>query len=176
MQLADCWKLYVQGGEKLERWGERNQIITFPEGLSSLPAVLEIVALYCQSNADITAFSYPFCHKFHLAKFHFENCCVYVPYVPCIWQSDTTQEAFFCHKSQEIRSPPYQVKSLKKKTEKREKCQLFVSSNVYRSVLVFTLLQHNNYQKNTFKLFWTLCFHNFIKRAKRKIQLFHFLC
>lgn len=165
--------MFKEGRRK--RWGERNQIITFPEGLSSLPAVLEIVALYCQSNADITAFSYPFvcCHKFHLAKFHFENCCVYVPYVPCIWQSDTTQEAFFCHKSQEIRSPPYQVKSLKKKTEKREKCQLFVSSNVYRSVLVFTLLQHNCYQKILSNYFERYVF---IKRAKRKIQLFHFLC
>ena len=141
MQLADCWKLYVQGGEKLKRWGERNQIITFPEGLSSLPAVLEIVALYCQSNADITAFSYPFCHKFHLAKFHFENCCVYVPYVPCIWQSDTTQEAFFCHKSQEIRSLP---QPRRKKFEQKGK--FFV---LY--YFCISLLQHYN---QTEKIFW----------------------
>ena len=162
MQLADCWKLYVQGGEKLERWGERNQIITFPEGLSSLPAVLEIVALYCQSNADITAFSYPFCHKFHLAKFHFENCCVYVPYVPCIWQSDTTQEAFFCHKSQEIRSLPYQKKSLRNKTQKKGENVNFLCLPMC-IVLLFTLLQHyhKKYGKNIFILFRTLCFHGF---------------
>ena len=147
--------MFKEGRRK--RWGERNQIITFPEGLSSLPAVLEIVALYCQSNADITAFSYTPTAISSIWQNFILRIVVYTR-----WQSDTTQEAFFCHKSQEIRSLPYQKKSLRNKTQKKGENVNFLCLPMC-IVLLFTLLQHyhKKYGKNIFIQFWTLCFHGF---------------
>ena len=157
MQLADCWKLCSRRGEGRDEENETKSSL-FQRGfqvcqqcqrqwLCTVRVMLTSLLFRTPSSAAISSIWQNFILRI----------VVYTR-----WQSDTTQEAFFCHKSQEIRSLPYQKKSLRNKTQKKGENVNFLCLPMC-IVLLFTLLQHyhKKYGKNIFILFRTLCLYGF---------------